>query len=725
MHYGQEAFHKDNHRIQFLLAGNRCVVSDTKIATADGEIAVADISSDFLVWSFDQQCHQYRLSAASRPFPKAKENLYRVIHTHGEFVVSAQHQILCADGKYRSVEQLRDQLLSSCVYLQGSNRESSQQEFLLNEQHCSRKLSNLMDHCAACTHRYGQQLLHAIGLSQFDIQALACALPVFSASYHKQYEHLDVAQAPLTKYNRHDRHVGHHEILDLQAHVSGQFFFSPCSSQLLKIESLGKSDWVWDFQVPGDNNYLAEGVVHHNSGKSTGGATEFIWCNTGTHPYKKNKVPIKSAIVGPDFENHSKGVLEPKFDEWMPSNAMRKIERHQNGAMKRLFWTSGSKTDLFSWDQDMMVFEGSDYDLIWFDEPPPHMIWKALWRSCVDRGGRMYMTGTPLMSPWLYQVFQQIKDNNDPLRWYIRFSSKVNAKNIGQGDEALGLKRLDELAAEYNDEERAARLDGDFVQVQGLIFKSWDRHIHTINSFEIPVQWEIIESIDPHPHKPWAVTWTAIAPNGAKILIQAMYVEGVIDEIANQIIYARGQIEIKDNLRLRISRTLIDNSSSVPLWQKSNTDPTARRISVREELENMIGPRGAGGPRVEVCPKNVQQKIDILKQWLHVKPRNNVKRADFYVFNNGRCEDFIHEIENYVWDRFKNRNDQGLKDKPVKKNDDLLDSVMQVALVLGSKTRETDDVISLIDGLSTYGGSNTNGSRTLKTRQDSINWENR
>jgi hypothetical protein len=462
----------------------------------------------------------------------------------------------------------------------------------------------------------------------------------------------------------------------------------------------------------------------NRSGKTTSGFVEHIWHVTGTHPFVKGRVPIKSAIVGPDFTNWAQSVLEPKLNEWTPPNYYRKIDRHQNGAIKRIYWTCGSTTDVFSHDQDPMVYEGNDFDLVWFDEPPPQYIYKALWRSCVDRGGRMYMTGTPLMSPWLYKVYQQIKDNKDPIRWYIKFNSRMNAKNIGGGDEQLGLKRLDELASEYTEEEKAARLDGEFLQLQGLVFKNWDRQIHCIDKFPIPHSWPIYESIDPHPNKPWAVTWMALAPNNSKILIQAQYVEGVIDEIANQIIYARGRLSIKDNMKPKIIRTLIDNASSVPLWQKSafNNDPMARRVSVREELEMMIGPKGSGGPRVEVCPKNVAQKIEVLKSWLHVKERGKVKRADFFVMSNGETDDFVEEIENYVWDRYKVRGGGDLKAAPVKKNDDLLDSVMQVGLVLGMKARDTDaEPISFIDGLSTYGGHDE--SRRIQKRQSNLNWE--
>jgi hypothetical protein len=497
------------------------------------------------------------------------------------------------------------------------------------------------------------------------------------------------------------------------------------SRQAKRLEDYSKTMHAGQEEFHRLNKRICMVFAGNRQGKTACGAVEHIWCATGTHPYKKNKVPLKTAIVGPDFENHNKQILEPKIKEWSPTNSIRKIDRHQGGAMKRIFWTSGSTTDFFSWDQDQMVFEGSDYDVVWFDEPPPAWIWKALWRSCVDRGGRMYMTGTPLMSPWLYEIFQQMKNHDDPLRDYVKFKRNINAKNIGEGDEKLGMQRLEEFASQFTEEEKAARVDGDFVQISGLIFKDWDRSKHVIDKFDIPVQWPIYESIDPHPNKKWAVSWMAIAPNGAKILLKSIYADGVIDEIANQIIYARGELPIKDGLQARIVRTFIDNASSVPLWQKSNTDPTARRISVREELENMIGPKGAGGPRVEVCPKNVAHKIDILKQWLHIKKRNEITRPDFFVFD-GFNEDFIHEIENWAWDRFRSRNGGELKDKPVKKNDDLLDTVMQVALVLGSKPKDTEgnEIISLIDGLDTYGGNHFGSRRSLQTRSNAINWQN-
>ena len=142
----------------------------------------------------------------------------------------------------------------------------------------------------------------------------------------------------------------------------------------------------------------------------------------------------------------------------------------------------------------------------------------------------MYLTGTPLNCDWLFTEYQKIKDKKDhPLMWYTIFDKYANARNIGEGDAELGKQRLKDLAELYDEEERAARVDGQFVQMSGMIFKSWSQDKHVIAPFEIPHSWEIIESIDPHPQKMWAVVWVALAPNGSKIVVQSMYLGDTID----------------------------------------------------------------------------------------------------------------------------------------------------------------------------------------------------
>jgi hypothetical protein len=216
--------------------------------------------------------------------------------------------------------------------------------------------------------------------------------------------------------------------------------------------------------------------------------------------------------------------------------------------------------------------------------------------------------------------------------------------------------------------------------MQGLIFKNWSESKHKIPKFQWPHNWPIIESIDPHPAKPWAVSWVGITENGKKILLRSGLYEGVLEEIADQIQYERTQIETSSQVPIRPMKTLIDNSASVPLWNRGQTEgPQARRASVREELEKYIGPNG-GGPRVEVAPKNVRGKIDLFRQWLHIDEESG--RSEFYAFDIPENERFFFEIENYVWDTKRGGLKNGTKDQPRKIDDDILDSVMQTALTL-------------------------------------------
>lgn len=417
-------------------------------------------------------------------------------------------------------------------------------------------------------------------------------------------------------------------------------------------------------------------VGGNRSGKSTAGFVEDILLATGRHPHmKKWRVPCKGVVIVQDFENAAKNILEVKLNEWCPKGEIEKLDRNQIGAIRKIYFKCGSTIDVLSHDQDMKVFEGSDYDFAHFDEPPPKKIYTAVWRGLTDRGGIMFVTATPLASPWMYQEYMKAV-KGDPLRWFTFVDMKTNAKNLGDGDEKLGLKRIEEFASLLDEDEKDARLHGKFVQMRGLIFKAWSREHHMINPFYIPAHWKIYESIDPHAQKEWAISWIAESDNGIKVLINCMYASGDIEEIARQIVHGRTQLQIKGNNRPRIVRCIIDNYASVPLWQKSNTDPTADRLSVRQELENYIGP-DIGGPCVEVAPKNVSQKIDLFRGWLKIG--EETKQSAFYVFNTPENEDFAVEIENYVWD---SSNVKGLKDKPKKENDDLLDTIMQVALIL-------------------------------------------
>lgn len=416
----------------------------------------------------------------------------------------------------------------------------------------------------------------------------------------------------------------------------------------------------------------------NRSGKTTAGTMEFYWLLSGTHPFIKCKTPIKAVLVCQDFQNHAKDVIVPKITEWFPEGFIVNMEKNQVGIVVKLYCKNGSTVDIRSHDQDIKIFESSDYDLAWFDEPPPEKLFKAVWRGLTDRGGRAYITGTPITEPWVHDLYMMAQsEDNKGIYWSLFMETDDNAFNLGEGDVELGKKRIEEFISVFDAEEREARRKGRFLHMQGLVFKSWSRKTHLVNNFAWPHHWPIWVSLDPHPRKPWAISFIGLTPSGNRILIKSDLVDGVVEDIASAIFEMRGDLLLdRENTKPKITKVVIDNYASV--------DSMIKRTTIIEELNAHLYPTL---PKAVTAPKNVDQKIDIFKNWLKPVQTNYGLTPTFLVFTDGN-NDFIHEIEHYVWQKFSGARKTGFKDAPDKKKDDILDTVMQVALMLGSSSAD-------------------------------------
>ncbi len=94
------------------------------------------------------------------------------------------------------------------------------------------------------------------------------------------------------------------------------------------------------------------------------------------------------------------------------------------------------------------------------------------------------------------------------------------------------------------------------------------------------------------------------------------------------------------------------------------------------------------GVTFKPAPKNVGEKISIFKSWLKVIPTKYGDRPRFMVFDVPENREFVREIEHYVWASQRGAKRALLKNTPEKDNDDILDTIMQLALVLDSKKRQ-------------------------------------
>lgn len=416
----------------------------------------------------------------------------------------------------------------------------------------------------------------------------------------------------------------------------------------------------------------------NRSGKTTGGTNEARWISEGTHPLKTFRLPNKGCIVVQDFQTHAKDIMEPKIKEWFPPGLIVSTETNSVGAIVKYILRNGSTIDVKSHEQDLKVFEGSDYDWVWFDEPPPQAIFKALWRGLTDRSGIVWITGTPITEPWLYDLYEKAKaEENKGLYWAVFASIHENVVNLGEGDEAKGRERIAEFLDAFDDDEKEAREHGRFLHMRGRIFKEWNRGVHLIPPFAWPNAWPILISLDPHPRKPWALSFLGLSPAGYRFLLASYKVEGVVSDVANFLLDARMDIELEHPGAPRILSCWIDNYARVESMVKATT--------IIDELNRLVTP---AIPRFQPAPKNVDEKITIFRSWLKVVETKYGPRPGFMVFDNeaNRApKGAVYEMEHYVWASQRGAKRNLLRNVPVKEDDDILDTIMQLCLVLDSK----------------------------------------
>lgn len=306
----QTKYHASDTRHKLCIGGLGCLRASELVATSRGLVPIADIASGTEVWSYSAK--GFRLSPSTCGFPKGKENLYRVVHERGEFFAAGHHLVFCDDYKYRRVDTLSLGRPAYSSILSATNEAPSRSGLPLDVPHWKGKLVDSLDRCGEDIRQYGRRLLDAVvsclGSSPLQLDALGIALwpgpfQVSSRTHlarsHARLPRLDyilqmgVPELALAGRNAsisfghsfHESQVfplsrapsGFH-LSDVLPDGGGDSVSSSCltcaKSAILSIEKLPFEEWYFDIQVPGDNNYISGGAIHHNSGKTAAGCHE-------------------------------------------------------------------------------------------------------------------------------------------------------------------------------------------------------------------------------------------------------------------------------------------------------------------------------------------------------------------------------------------------------------------------------------------------------------------
>lgn len=309
---------------------------------------------------------------------------------------------------------------------------------------------------------------------------------------------------------------------------------------------------------------------------------------------------------------------------------------------------TGWKIWIMTYDQNPKQFEGANLGLVWQDEPPPEVIHKAN-VSRLRLGGICLLTATPLTgSAWMYDEIIANENREAGHRAYLEADVESACKVHGVRG-FLEHEDIERMIAQYDDEDKQARVFGKFQHLIGLVFKNFNRKVHVIPPFAINDRdFTVYHELDPHPRNPDAGLWVAVNRHGQKFVVDELYFSGTTEEVSKRILR-------KDD-QYRVEMRRIDPSAFIE-------DQHTQKSLADRFLDNGITYLPSSKKRSEADRR-------IFDAFHYVESNGQMVRApEVYIFDT--CKRLIWEIERYRWDEYVGRTKENRdpKPKPIDKDD--------------------------------------------------------
>lgn len=353
----------------------------------------------------------------------------------------------------------------------------------------------------------------------------------------------------------------------------------------------------------------------------------------------------------------------PELKKWLPFGRYTANKGGKNYERK---WRTdtGFKFDLMTYDQGVKEFESATLGWAWFDEPPPLAIFKAT-VARMRRGGIIFITATPLTgSAWMYDHILTYKGDGGQ-RDFIEAGVSCNCIEHGIRG-ILHHKDIEKMIAEYDEEDMQARVHGKFQHLIGIVFKAFKRKIHVIKPFKInPRDFITIEALDPHPRNPDAVMFVAVDRKGNKFVVDELYDNFKMFELAERI----HKIEDRHRIELRIA----DPAAFVK--NQHDDDPEeetlAAKLLNKYDLEFMPASKNRVGAN-----RAIKDALDY-----EIAGDEMIIAPELYIFDT--CQRTIYELEHLQWDdwRGKAAERKNPLEKPMDKDDHMIENLGRILLL--------------------------------------------
>lgn len=360
-------------------------------------------------------------------------------------------------------------------------------------------------------------------------------------------------------------------------------------------------------------------------------------------------------------------VIIPELKKWFPKGRYTSSKAGKN--FEHVWQTdTGFKFDLMTYEQDVEEFESATLGVAWFDEPPSLAIFKAT-VARMRRGGIIFITATPLTGAWMYDhIITKNKGDFTPFhKWqrqrdYIYIDVEDNCKQHGVNG-YLEHPAIERMIAEYDEEDKQARVHGRFHHLLGLVFKMFDRKIHVIKPFRITKRdFVVVQALDPHPRVQDAVSWIAIDRKGTKFIIDELWIKAKTSELAHR-------INKKDDL-YRIELHLIDPIAFNE--DKHQDNPAEQTLAAQLYNDYDLDYRVATKDRVR-ADRRIKDALDYQQVGKEI-----IVAPELYVFDT--CTGHIFEFEHHSWEEWSGKTAERKDPKavPEKKHDHFIENVGRI-----------------------------------------------
>ena len=268
----------------------------------------------------------------------------------------------------------------------------------------------------------------------------------------------------------------------------------------------------------------------NRSGKSYAAVAEDVWWLTNTHPFRETpELPVRGRVVTVDFTYGLEQIIIPLFKILLPASELidGSWEASYSKSLRVLTLKNGSTVEFMSYEQDTEKFAGTSRHFVHYDEEPPLHIFNECNARLVDTDGSYWISMTPVEGlTWTYEkIFEPWEDKTDPNIGVVVADMLDNPYITKEASERY-LSGLD-------DDERKAREHGTYVQLGGLVYKTFQKDTHVIPIFLPPKDWTWYCSLDHGYNNPTAVLWHAVSPLNYVVTFDEWYYnEKTLDEVA-------------------------------------------------------------------------------------------------------------------------------------------------------------------------------------------------